>query len=319
MISNDVFNEKLFEAYRDILLHLDANLSPRKFTYNESQLMHYVQQIYFYIQINRNLHKLLNYIPKLINLVQTESFYPEEQLQQFRQPLQRFGSARSQQVPPLMNFSSESVSNHQISQQLKRNETNDSGVDLTEPSITNLFASHPGKYSTLDRHPSASSSQKRHLFVGKTASAPIPEHATIDTPVRVPLAGALSAPIASSNQSDSRQKSSPNGSDQHSTDPVERESSNAIQLLISEETSSKDSSRPLGPFFSQCHRNVKTPHTDDVSQYLGVETNSAPVINTFNQPNSGMKGKRSFIENSTTFLFAFPIRCSTMVKTSSFT
>lgn len=270
-------------------MHLDANLSPKKFTYHESQLISFAQQIYFYLQMNRNLHKLLNCIPKLIHLVQTENFFPEEPQQQqpqIRQPLQRFGSARPQ-VPSLMSFSSEGAQNLQIPQQLKRNETGDSGVDLSEPVGNNFFTSHHSKHPTLDRHSSATTnaSQRKHLFVGKTASAPIPEHASIDTPARVPLAAALSAPPASSNQSDSRQKTSPNG-----IDHVEQESQNSIQRLVTEGASASDLSRPLGPFFSQRYRNVKTPQTDNVSQYLGVETNSAPEISTFNQPNSGMKG-----------------------------
>ena len=296
LISLETFNEKLFNAYRNVLMHLDTNLTAKKFSYEKTQVVQFAQQICFYIQANQNLQKLSSLIPKLIHLAKTESFYPEEQTQYPRQPLQRFQSIRSQ-VPSLMNFSSDGVSNLQIPQQLTRHETNDSGVDLTEPSISNpvqnFLSQHHSKYSSFERHPltSTTSSQKKHLFVGKTASSPIPEHASIDGPVRVPLKGVLSAPPSSNNPSDSRPRNSPNHQEKYPDEQAEEESSNGLQRLISEEASPTETSRPLRQFYSQRFRNVKPPPTEDISQYLGVETSSAPVMNTFTQAHSGMKGK----------------------------
>lgn len=271
------------------MIHLDNNLSPRKFSYKESQLISFAQQVFFYIQINPNLQKLLPYIPKLMYLIQTETFHPEEQQQQHpRQPLQRFASIRSQ-VSPLMNFLSEGAPNSQMAQQLTRHETNDSGVDLSEPSINNpllsFSSSHNSKHPFLERHPSSSTTtfqQKKHPFIGKTASSPIPEHATIDTPVRVPLTGVLSAPPPSTNHSDSRRKN-----------PTyqQQESHRQMQQLISEENHAPDTTRPLGQFYSLRYRNIKNANTEDVSQYLDVDANSAPVINTFTQSSTGMRGK----------------------------
>ena len=83
-----------------------------------------------------------------------------------------------------MNFSSEN-SQLTICQQLKRHETNDSGVDLTEPApIQNFLSTHNQQQST----------QNKHSFVVKTASSPIPEHATLNVSARIPLKGVLSAP-----------------------------------------------------------------------------------------------------------------------------
>lgn len=296
LVSSETFNEKLFNAYRNVLMYLDANLSAKKFTLEKTQVIQYAQQICFYIQTNEKLQRLASHTPKLFHLAKAENFFPEEQTQYPRQPLQRFQSIRSQ-VPPLMNFSSEGTANLQIPQQLTRHETNDSGVDLTEPSMSNFLSQHHPKYSTYERHPltSTTSSQKKHLFVGKTASSPIPEHASIDGPIRVPLKGVLSAPPSSTHPSDSRQRNSPNHHEKNHREQTEEEEeegfTHGLQRLISEENSPKDTSRPLGQFYSQRFRTVKPPPKDDVSQYLGVETSSAPVINTFTQPNSGMKGK----------------------------
>jgi hypothetical protein len=226
--------------------------------------------MYFFIQINPYLQTLSSHIPKLIYLIQTKKFHSDEQ--QYQQPLQRYTSIRTQQVQPLMNFASEGSHNSTISQQLTRHEINDSGVDLTEP----LLSSHSFNFSS-----STVTTQKQHLFVGKTASSPIPEHATIDVPARAPLKGVLSAPPPTTIYSDYRYKNSKHVSTLEKSDEEEQESQTQNTM---------DNSKPLGQFYSLRYRNIKNnQNTEDVSQYLGVDANSAPVRNTFVQP--GMKGK----------------------------
>jgi len=201
-----------------------------------------------------------------------------------------------------MNFSSEGSHNSTISQQLTRHETSDSGVDLTEPSITNsiqnfLSSSHNPQHSFIDRNLSSTSTiQKKHSFVGKTASSPIPEHGTIDSPVRVPLKGVLSAPPPNTLYSDYRHKNCNYQQQKHistlaKSDEDEQESQNQMDDFISEKNNTNDNSKPFGQFYSLRYKNIKNnQNTEDVSQYLGVDANSAPVRNTFIQPNTGMKG-----------------------------
>ena len=171
LISTKTVNKKLLDAYRDVLIYLDTNLvHPTKFSYTEQQIINFSQQILFFIQTNPNLQMLSIHIPKLIHLIQTNKFpSDEQQQQQYHQPLQRYSSTRSsQQVQSLMSYSSEN-SQLTICQQLKRHETNDSGVDLTEPTPIQSF---------LSSHNQQQSTQNKHSFVVKTASSPIPEHAT---------------------------------------------------------------------------------------------------------------------------------------------
>jgi len=270
LISTKTINEKLLEAYRDVLIYLDKNLHPTKFICSEQQLINLVQQIFFFIQINPNLNKLLSHIPKLIYLIQTKKFYSDEQ--QYHQPLQRYASIQSQ-VQPLMNFASEGSHNSTIIEQLTRHDTNDSGVDLTEPAIQNYLSS-------------TGTIQKKHSFVGKTASSPIPEHATLDMSVRVPLKGVLSAPPPTTNYSQQKHVSTLTKNDEDG-----QESQEQINDFISENNNTMDTSRPLGQFYSLRYRNIRNNQNteNDVSQYLGVDANSTPVKNTFIQP--GMKGK----------------------------
>jgi hypothetical protein len=218
--------------------------------------------------------------------VRTKKCYPDEQ--QYQQPLQRFASIRSQHVQPLMNFASEGSPNSTTAQQLTRHETNDSGVDLTEPSITSPMQNFLSHQMTQ---------QKKHSFVGKTASSPIPEHASIDEPVRVPLKGVLSAPPPTTMYSDYRRKNSNYQQPKHTStlaksDEDEEESQKQINDFCSETNHTTENSRPLGQFYSLRYRNTRTnQNTEDVSQYLGVDANSAPAGNTFIQPSTGMKGK----------------------------
>lgn len=290
MISTEKINEKLIEAYRDVLIYLDTNLHPNKFSSPEQQVINYSQQICFFIQINPFLKKLLTHIPKLIYLIQTNKFHVDEppqqqQQQQYHQPLQRHASIRSQQIPSLMNCASEGSPNTSLAQQLTRHETNDSGVDLTEPGIQNFF---PGQISQ----------QKKHSFVGKTASSPIPEHGTLDVPpVRVTLKGVLSAPTTVS--SDYRQKMSNYQQQKHvstlaKSDEEEEESQEQLMTFNPENPNTNENFNKFGQFHSLRYRTTKNNQsTEDVSQYLGVDANAAPVRNTFIQAKSGMKGKYS--------------------------
>ncbi len=288
LISTKAINEKLLDAYRDVLIYLDKNLNPTKFHCSEQQLINLVQQIFFFIQTNPYLHKLLSHIPKLIYLIKTKNFHSDEQ--QYHQPLQRYASIQSQ-VQPLMNFTSEGSHNSTIIQQLTRHETNDSGVDLTEPSIQNFLSTNNSQNSFIDRNLSSTGTiQKKHSFVGKTASSPIPEHGTLDVSVRVPLKGVLSAPPPTTNYSNYQQQK--HISTLTKNDEDGQESQEQINDFISENNNTTDNTKPLGQFYSLRYRNIKNnQNTEDVSQYLGVDANSAPVRNTFTQSNTGMKGK----------------------------
>ena len=134
----------------------------------------------------------------------------------------------------------------------------------------------------------------------KTASSPIPEHGTVDMPVRVPLKGVLSAPPPTTTHSAYRQKNFNYQQSKHistlakSDEEEEDEHQRQIENFASEKSNTNESSKPLGQFYSLRYRNIKNnQNTDDVSQYLGVDANSAPAKNTFIQANSGMKGKLS--------------------------
>ena len=153
LISNKTINEKLLNAYGEVLIYLDKNLQSIAYNDLDNQILFPAQQIFFFLQTNIYLKKLLTHIPKLIYLIQTKKFYAEEQQQQ--QPiLQRYSSNRSQ-IQPLMSFSSENSSNSSMIQQLTRHPINDSGVDLTEPAGQTYFT--PVMI------------QKKHSFVGKNS------------------------------------------------------------------------------------------------------------------------------------------------------
>jgi hypothetical protein len=298
LISAQTINKKLLDAYRDVLIYLDSNLvNPTNFSCTEEKIIHFSHQILFFIQTNPILQTLLSHIPKLIHLIQTNKFQLDEQ--QYHQPLQRYSSIRSQQVQPLMNYSSEN-SHLTMCQQLKRHETNDSGVDLTEPIPIQNFLS-------LNQQPS----QNRHSFVVKTASSPIPEHATIYVPPRTPLKGVLSAP-SQPTFTDYRQKNSNYQQQKHRStlakSDEEEQESQQIEDFVSDKSNTTDNTKPLGQFYSLRYRNIKNNRNgDNVSQYLGVDSNSAPVRNTFTQSNTGMRGKYKLAINdfSNYNLFSF--------------
>jgi hypothetical protein len=188
-----------------------------------------------------------------------------------------------------MAFASESSNNSALIQQLTRHETNDSGVDLTDPSIHNLLP----KSLYVDRN--SMLTQKKHSSVGKTASSPIPEHATLNVPARIPLKGVLSAPPSTSHYYDLRQPkhvSTLAKSDEEEEDEQESQQQNHAS------NHPTDNSKPLGQFYSLRYRSAKNPNTEDVSPYLGVDANSMSPNSTYSQPNSGMKGKEnSFPKN----------------------
>ncbi|CAF3134917.1 unnamed protein product [Rotaria sp. Silwood2] len=301
LISTKTINDKLLDAYRDVLIYLDSNiLNAKKFTYPEQQIINLSQQILFFIQANKYLQKLSLHIPQLIKLVQTNKFNSDEQQQQCHQPLQRYSSIRSQ-VQPLMNYSSDGSSNNITScQQLTRHEINDSGVDLTEPSIANplqnFLSTQMQQHSFMDRshRTNLSSTIDKHPFVAKTASSPIPEHATINLPNRIPLTGVLSAP-SSTIYTDYRHKNSNYQQQKHKTlltknEEDEQELQKSNEDFVSEQNNANDHAKALTHFYSLRYPNTKiNQHKDDVSQYLGVDANSNFAQNTFVQPNTGMR------------------------------
>ncbi|UJR15208.1 hypothetical protein I4U23_002167 [Adineta vaga] len=285
-ISITTINEKLLDAYRDVLIVLDSNLaSSTKFTYTEQQIILSCQQILFFIQTNPILARLTVHLPKLTQLVQTKQFSNDEQ--SFQPALQRFSSVRSSHQLSKVNILEDVHAN--LSQQLTRLDTNDSGVDLRESSLPQPLHSFLSSRSILDR------TSNKHTFVGKTASSPIPEHGTLNIPVRMPLKGVLSAP-STTLYSDARQKNTNYQQLKHrstlaKSDEDEQESQQQLNESTKENnTNPMDSSRPLGQFFSFRHRNVKNNQSSqDVSQYLCVDALATPARNTFSQPNTGMK------------------------------
>ncbi len=280
MISTRTINEKLLHAYRDVLIYLNSDiLNSKKFSYTDQQIINFCQHILFFIQTNPNLKRLLSHIPQLIYLIQTKQFNSDEQ-QQYHQSFQNYSSIQSQ-VQPLKSFSSEGTHMSVLNQQLTRLDINDSGIDVYESSRENKTQNF---------------SSPHHTFIGKTASSPIPEHGTLNVPVRAPLRGVVSAPSPAS-YSDHRHQNSTYQHGKHrsilaKSDEDEQESQNQEDDSIYENKNPTDTSKPLGQFYSLRYRNVKpNQNAENVSQYLGVDTNSAPGRNTFLQPNTGMRGK----------------------------
>ncbi|CAF0991050.1 unnamed protein product [Rotaria magnacalcarata] len=302
LISTRTINEQLLDAYRKVLIYLDSNiLNLSKFSYKEEQIINISQQILFFIQTNPYLKNLSSHLPQLIKLLHTHKFQSDEQQQQYHQPLQRYSSKRSD-VRLLMNYSSEGLPQNTVCQQLTRCETNDSGVDLTEPSITNSknnFLSPPNsQHSFVDRShrmnlSSSSSSVNPHSFVAKTASSPIPEHVTVNSSDRTLLKCVLSAP-PSTGHSDYRNQ---NGgySQKHTpvlskSDEEEPESQKSNDKYNSEKTHRVDHSKSLTQFYSLRYPNTENnQNRNNVSQYLAIDANSSCTQNTFIQPNTGMR------------------------------
>jgi hypothetical protein len=200
-----------------------------------------------------------------------------------------------------MNFSSEGSQNSSLCQQLIRNDANDSGVDLSEPCMTNssqnlLSTQNPQQHMIIGRSHSANlaltngqDNQHNHPFVVKTSSSPTPEQTNSNRSSLVPLSAVLSAPAQSlhSYNSDFRHQNSL--------------LSNS-QLIQSNDNFHSDintmnNSSRLRQWTSLRTKNARpnTNNNESVSQYLCVDSNAGSVRNTFIQPNSGMRGKDNFL------------------------
>jgi hypothetical protein len=223
-----------------------------------------------------------------------------------------------------MNFSSEGSQNSSLCQQLIRNDANDSGVDLSEPCMTNssqnlLSTQNPQQHMIIGRSHSANlaltngqDNQHNHPFVVKTSSSPTPEQTNSNRSSLVPLSAVLSAPAQSlhSYYSDFRHQNSSYQqqikptltiSDEDDEDPQNSLLSNS-QLIQSNDNFHSDintmnNSSRLRQWTSLRTKNARpnTNNNESVSQYLCVDSNAGSVRNTFIQPNSGMRGKDNFL------------------------
>ena len=217
-----------------------------------------------------------------------------------------------------MNFSSEGSQNSSVSQPLIRNDANDSGVDLSEPGITNssqnLLSTHNSQHTVIGRSHSANlaltngqDNQHNHPYVVKTASSPTPEQTSSNRSPFVPLSAVLSAPAQSlhSYYSDFRHQNS--SYQQQQINPTltisDEDDEDSQQKLMTDNTQSNDNfhsdmnnTSRLRQWTSLRNKNPKNPsnNNDSVSQYLCVDSNTGSVRNTFIQPNSGMRGKDNF-------------------------
>ena len=214
-----------------------------------------------------------------------------------------------------MNFSSEGSPNSSISQQLIRTDAGDSGVDLSEPGLTNSVQNLlSSQHSTIGRSHSANlaltneqDNQSNHQFVIKTSSSPTPEQSVSNRSLFVPLSAVLSAPAPSIHSyfSDFRHQTQQirptlTISDEDEEDyQIQNFATNNSQILPKSidsfytDINSMDNNNRLRQFSSLRNRNTRNyPNNNDgVSQYLGVDAISGTIRNTFIQPNSGMRGK----------------------------
>ena len=315
LVSCKPISKELLNAYREILIHVDSQLTiPHSSSYPEHQLLSF-SQIAFFLQINPNLKGLLADLPHLIQILQSKTAPSSDQGQYQHQPLQRYSSIRSDKptpAAPLMTCSSEGSRVSPIRQQLMHYEGNDSGVDLTEAGINNslhsFLSSH--HHQQLQQHPfvgrapsagvpsSVVSSYRsnNHLLVTETVSSPIPEQVIS----HVPLAAALSAPV-SSPYSDYRQRKALHRtgkmnptlpkSDEEEEETAGRDSNSPTDNASNDQNDVNQPTKMLRPWTSLRQRNTRpNPPTEDVSQYLDVDGNSRPIWNTFIQPNTGMRG-----------------------------
>lgn len=237
-----------------------------------------------------------------------------------------------QQIPlttsPLINFSSEGSPTTAICQQLLRNDASDSGVDLSEPGITNsvqnFLPSPNSQHTIIGRSHSANLSLangqdngSNHALVAKTSSSPTPEQTVNNRSSLVPLSAVFSAPAPSlhSYTSDFRHGNSSYTQSVRPTLTISDEDEEDSQLsrnFMSNNThilpipndnfysdfnnTSNNNSNRLRQFCSLRNRNPKqnsnhpTNQTENVSPYLGIDGNMGSVRNTFIQPNSGMRG-----------------------------
>lgn len=69
LLSVKTTNDKLLDAYRDVLIYLDSKLENlSNISYNEQQLIQSCQHIRYFIENNPSLNKLLHVIPQLTAL-----------------------------------------------------------------------------------------------------------------------------------------------------------------------------------------------------------------------------------------------------------
>lgn len=255
---------------------------------------------------------------------------------------------------PLINFSSEGSPTTSLCQQLLRNDASDSGVDLSEPgisnSVQNFLPSPNSQHAIIGRSHSANLSLangqdngSNHALVAKTSSSPTPEQTGTTRSPLVPLSAVFSAPAPSlhSYTSDFRHGNSSYGQTVRPTltisDEDEEDSqlsrnflSNNSQILpmsndhfYSDFNTSNSNNNRLRQFCSLRNRNPKqnanhsTNQTNNVSPYLGIDGHMGSVRNTFIQPNSGMRGKS--IPSLISISFLVFNRRAKMVEKSSFT
>ncbi|CAF3238633.1 unnamed protein product [Rotaria sp. Silwood2] len=353
LVSMATTNEKLLDSYRDVLIYLDSKLgNTSNFSYTEQQLISFCQQIKFFIQANPCLQKFLVDLPQLNALASStiminkgnteEKSLSSSPSSQRHQPLQRYPSIRLHQQtpppPPLMNFSSEGSHNSSLCQQLIRHVANDSGVDLTEPSITNsvqnILSTHDSQHTAIGRSHSdnlalinGQDNQHNHIYVGKSASSPTPEQTASSHSSLVPLSAVLSAPAQSihSYYSELRHQSSnyrhqqiktpfPISDEEEEDSQRQQNSIQAIQNSIdnfSLEVNTADNRNRLNHYRSFCDRHTRKytnnarNNTEIVSPYLGVDSNSGSITNKFLQPNSGMRDVPKWLKTLRLHKYAF--------------
>lgn len=251
-----------------------------------------------------------------------------------------FPSARHQQQispspppPPLVNFVSEGSPNASLSQPLIRHVASDSGIDLTEPSITNsvqnILSAHDKQHSIMGRSHSdnlalvnGQDNQHNHIYVGKTASSPTPEQKMPSHSPLIRLSAVLSAPAQSIHSYYSEHRHQNSNYSQQSKQPLTINDENREELLMQQNYQTKsherfldvttpDTRNRLRPSYSLHNRgakgyfNVSRNMTEGVSPYLGVDGDSDSVPNTFIQPNSGMRGKYFHIIVFFVFSYSF--------------
>jgi hypothetical protein len=243
-----------------------------------------------------------------------------------------------------MNFSSEGSHTSSLCQQLIRNEASDSGVDLTDPGMTNLtpkyLATQNQQHAFIGRSNSANlvltngqNTQHNHAFVVKSSSSPTPEQSMTNRSPRVSLSAVLSEPAQSmqSYYSDSRQQNSSYSQKQYTnptltvSDEDDQETqdqqnygdynkplTSTISDSFTSDMNTVDNSIRLRQFISLRKPNPRNQlngmgnNQVGVSAYLGVDGDSGSVRNTFIQPNSGMRGMLiNLIYSSIFFFFLF--------------
>ena len=228
---------------------------------------------------------------------------------------------------PLINFSSEGSPTASLCQQLLRNDASDSGVDLSEPgisnSVQNFLPSPNSQHAIIGRSHSANLSltngqdnANNHALVAKSSSSPTPEQTASSRSPLVPLSAVFSAPAPSlhSFTSDFRHPNSTysqsirptltiSDEDEEDSQLVRNFLPNNAQILpmsndsFYSDVNTMNNNNRLRQFCSLRNRNPKqnanhpTNQSDNVSPYLGIDGHMGSVRNTFIQPNSGMRGK----------------------------